>query len=105
MYVLCPRLAEILTAAKPGEPIQKVLSPHCGESLGGRGGEGRGGEGRGGEGRGGEGVVCSAALFSVEYNPALIGHCLAEAGFEAGVKLGKGFKPDEGNNGDMSGSK
>ena len=69
------------------------------------GGEGRGGEGRGGGGEGRGGEVCLAALFSVEYNPALIGHCLMEAGFEAGVKLGKGFKPDEGNHGDMSGSK
>lgn len=80
------RLVEILAAAQPGQPVHKVLSPHCGES-----------EGVGG----GWGVYITAAwcLCSVEYSSALIGHCLLEAGFDAGVKLGKGFKLDEGDHG------
>ena len=49
---LC-RLEEILAAAQPGQPIQKVLSPHCGESGGGGGG--------GGEGEDGARQVCSTA--------------------------------------------
>lgn len=41
----------------------------------------------------------ACCLCSVEYSSALIGHCLLGAGFDAGVKLGKGFKLDEGNHG------